>query len=149
MDAAETKLAPVPPAEADRADAVRLFDDLSRSDVDFAGGKGANLGELTAAGFPVPPGFVVGAPAYAAFCEETGLREEIESRLSKVDVEDTGLLSKAATEVRALVESKRMPDWLEAAIVDSYRRLEGGKGRRSRFAPPRPPRTPSPLPLPA
>ena len=45
----------------------RPFTDLRRDDVQYAGGKGANLGELTAAGLPVPPGFVVGAPAYAAF----------------------------------------------------------------------------------
>ena len=48
-------------------DAVRPFAELRRDDVDYAGGKGANLGELTAAGLPVPDGFVVGAPAYAAF----------------------------------------------------------------------------------
>ncbi len=150
MDLAERKLEPVSPSEADRADATRHFDDLSRADVDYAGGKGANLGELTAAGFPVPPGFVVGAPAYAAFCEETGLREEIESRLAEVDVEDTAALSKATEEVRVLVESKSMPDWLEAAIVESYRRTRTARrGSRSRFAPPPPPRTPSPPPLPA
>lgn len=45
------------------AGAVRRFGELSRADVAFAGGKGANLGELTRAGLPVPSGFVVGAPA--------------------------------------------------------------------------------------
>src|SRR5580692_3439882 len=45
---------------------TRPFSELSRADIPYAGGKGANLGELTAAGLPVPPGFVVGAPAYAA-----------------------------------------------------------------------------------
>src|SRR3954468_10122341 len=34
--------------------AVRSFGELSRADVPFAGGKGANLGELTRAGLPVP-----------------------------------------------------------------------------------------------
>ncbi|MGA9856831.1 MAG: PEP/pyruvate-binding domain-containing protein, partial [Solirubrobacteraceae bacterium] len=48
---------------------IRPFTDLSNADLDYAGGKGANLGRLTQAGVPVPPGFVVGAPAYAAFCE--------------------------------------------------------------------------------
>ena len=42
-------------------DPIRRFEDLSRADVPYAGGKGANLGELTAAGLPVPGGFVVGA----------------------------------------------------------------------------------------
>lgn len=35
------------------------FEELSRNDVPRAGGKGANLGEMTRAGLPVPPGFVV------------------------------------------------------------------------------------------
>ncbi|HST39533.1 MAG TPA: PEP/pyruvate-binding domain-containing protein, partial [Conexibacter sp.] len=53
---------------------VRGFDELTRADVAFAGGKGANLGELRHASLPVPPGFVVGAPAYAAFLDAGGLR---------------------------------------------------------------------------
>ena len=41
-------------------DCARTFSELTRADVPFAGGKGANLGELMHAGLPVPPGFVVG-----------------------------------------------------------------------------------------
>ncbi len=104
-------------------DAVRGFESLSRADVAYAGGKGANLGELTAAGFPVPPGFVIGAPAYAAFCEQGGLRDRIEARLAGVDVEDTAALERAATEVRAMVEEEPVPEWLSAAIREAYGRL--------------------------
>jgi len=35
---------------------VRRFVDVRKQDVEFAGGKGANLGELTRAGLSVPPG---------------------------------------------------------------------------------------------
>ena len=35
------------------------FDELRKDDIALAGGKGANLGELSHAGLPVPPGFVV------------------------------------------------------------------------------------------
>ena len=38
---------------------VEFFEELSKDDVDIAGGKGANLGELTNAGINVPPGFVI------------------------------------------------------------------------------------------
>ncbi|WP_346270748.1 PEP/pyruvate-binding domain-containing protein, partial [Pseudonocardia sp.] len=48
---------------------IRRFDELARDDVDVAGGKGANLGELTRAGFPVPPGFVLTTDAYRAVVE--------------------------------------------------------------------------------
>jgi pyruvate, water dikinase len=107
-------------------DAVRGFADLSREDVDYAGGKGANLGELTAAGFPVPPGFVVGAPTYAAFCDAGGLRERIERRLSAVDVEDTEALERASHDVRAEVEAEPLPEWLAEAVREAHERLAGG-----------------------
>jgi pyruvate,water dikinase len=114
-------------SQAVAAEAVREFADLSRADVDYAGGKGANLGELTAAGFPVPPGFVVGAPAYAAFCDGGGLRERIERRLAAIDVEDTDELGRAAAEVRAEVEAEPLPEWLAEAIRDAYGRLAAGE----------------------
>lgn len=106
-------------------DAVRGFDRLDRGQVPFAGGKGANLGELTAAGLPVPPGFVIGAPAYAAFCDATGLRARITERLSSLDVDDTDALEQAAREVRAMVEATPIPDWLAEAIRESYLALAG------------------------
>ena len=108
--------------------AVHSFAELSREDVPEAGGKGANLGELAAAGFPVPPGFVVGAHAYAAFCEANGLRARIAQRLESVDVDDSAALEQAAREVRALVESEPVPESLERAIRDAYRVLAGLEG---------------------
>jgi pyruvate, water dikinase len=102
---------------------VRPFAELSHDDVAFAGGKGANLGELTRAGIPVPPGFVVGAPAYAAFCDDGGLRERIGALLEGLDVEDTEALTAATARVRAMVESEPVPEWLEMAIVRAYRSI--------------------------
>lgn len=43
---------------------VKPLADTSATDAAFSGGKGANLAALTAAGFPVPEGFVIGVPAY-------------------------------------------------------------------------------------
>jgi pyruvate, water dikinase len=102
---------------------------LSRADVPYAGGKGANLGELTAAGMPVPDGFVVGAPTYAQFVDETGLRERIATRLADLDVDDTAALEAAAREIRAMVETEAVPDQIRSAIADSYAALGGGEGR--------------------
>lgn len=99
--------------------AVRPFSDLNVQDVDYAGGKGANLGELTAAGLPVPPGFVIGAPAYAAFCEQTGLRARLAELLDGVDVEDTRALAQAAQAARVLFDQTAIPDWLTGRIRDA------------------------------
>jgi len=101
-------------------DPIRRFEDLSRADVLYAGGKGANLGELTAAGLPVPGGFVVGAPAYAEFCDSGGLRERIAERLGSVDVDDTEELAAATAEVREMIEAEAIPDAVEAAIRSGY-----------------------------
>ncbi|HVI38077.1 MAG TPA: PEP/pyruvate-binding domain-containing protein, partial [Gaiellales bacterium] len=40
------------------------FDQLEASSLEVVGGKALNLGILAAAGFPVPPGFVVTTQAY-------------------------------------------------------------------------------------
>src|SRR5512132_4428434 len=99
---------------------LRRFEELSRDDVDYAGGKGANLGEMTRAGLPVPPGFVVGAASYALFCDRGGLRKRIEERLSATDVDSTAELEAAAHEVRAMVESEAVPDEVAEQIRKSY-----------------------------
>ena len=111
------------PSPGDAPPAVAGFEALSRADVEYAGGKGANLGELTGAGFPVPPGFVVGAAAYGAFCDDGGLRDRIAARLEGLDVDDTGALGSASADVRAMVEAEPLPGWLEEEIRGAYARL--------------------------
>ncbi|MFN8162205.1 MAG: phosphoenolpyruvate synthase [Solirubrobacterales bacterium] len=111
-----------------RTDYTRDFEHLSRADVPYAGGKGANLGELTAAGVPVPPGFVVGAAAYAAFCDDGGLRGRIAEALSTVDVDDPAELDRAAAQVRGMVEAEPVPEAVERAIRESYAALAGDDG---------------------
>ena len=56
---------------------VRWFDRIRVTDTALVGGKGANLGELTAAGLPVPPGFVVTAEAYRDAIEHGGIDEQL------------------------------------------------------------------------
>ena len=43
---------------------VKSLTELERGSLPLAGGKGANLGVLLQAGFPVPPGFCVTTDAY-------------------------------------------------------------------------------------
>ena len=50
---------------------------LRLTDADLVGGKAANLGELIAAGLPVPGGFAVTAVAYLDSLEQAGLRDPI------------------------------------------------------------------------
>ncbi len=106
-------------------DPVRPFARLGRNDVAYAGGKGANLGELTRAGLPVPDGFVVGAPAYAAFLTQTGLRERLAELLDSVNVEDTGALRAASAAAQALFDETPIPEPLATEIGSAYEQLAG------------------------
>ena len=52
---------------------VSRFEEVRLGDAASVGGKGANLGEMTAAGLPIPPGFVVTAEAYLHAVEGGGI----------------------------------------------------------------------------
>ena len=56
---------------------IKNFKQLSKTDTEIAGGKGASLGEMTQAGIPVPQGFVILANAFDKFIEKTNLKSEI------------------------------------------------------------------------
>jgi pyruvate, water dikinase len=124
MSAAETHLATV----AMTGEPTRPLASLRGADVAYAGGKGANLGELTYAGLPVPPGFVVGAPAYAMFLAETGLRERLSELLDNVDVEDTAALQAASVAARDIFDQTPMPEQLAGQIRAGYERLASEAG---------------------
>jgi phosphoenolpyruvate synthase/pyruvate phosphate dikinase len=109
---------------------LRRFENLSRDEVDYAGGKGANLGEMTAAGVPVPSGFVVGASSYALFCVAGDVPERIEERLSAVDFDDTPALDAATRGVRAMVEAGIDCTSVNIDAVDRARRLIAAAERR-------------------
>jgi len=64
---------------------TRALADLRRADAAEFGGKSANLGELLAAGIPVPTGFAVGAGAYLDFVRATGLEGTISAALARSD----------------------------------------------------------------
>ena len=67
---------------------IVLLQDLDQRDVDIAGGKGANLGALIGAGFPVPAGFVLTTAAYDGFVTAHGL--EVNGRSWESFVSDPG-----------------------------------------------------------
>ena len=102
---------------------VKLFKELGKEDIPIAGGKGANLGELTSAGIPVPPGFVVLSTAYFAFLEHNHLRPKIHRILDSCDVSDPHQLTNASREIKKLLRGAEIPDAISREIFESYHRL--------------------------
>jgi pyruvate,water dikinase len=107
-------------------ESVIPFDRLSVGDVEVAGGKGANLGEVTRAGLPVPPGFIVTAPAYLQAMESGGVRDELASAAGRIDADDTAALSELAAHMHDLVHKAGVPDDLRRSIVEAYHSLGEG-----------------------
>lgn len=103
---------------------IKEFKRLSKEDVDVAGGKGASLGEMTNAGIPVPPGFVVLAGSFDRFLKETQTSADIEAILKKVDHRDTNSVDGASAEISAIIMNAPMPDDIQAEILKSFRELD-------------------------
>jgi pyruvate,water dikinase len=87
------------------------------------GGKGANLGELTAGGLPVPPGFVITGEGYLDAIGRAGVRERLAAILAEARQASPDDLDRLAGEARDLVHSVPVPEDLAAAVVGAYRRL--------------------------
>ena len=102
---------------------VKKFEELSKADIGIAGGKGANLGELTQAGIPVPPGFVVTAQAYEYFMDEAGINDKVMSILEETDINDTKALQAAAEEIKKIIVESPIPDDLVLYIREYYNEL--------------------------
>ena len=102
---------------------VEFFKQLSKDDIPIAGGKGANLGELTNAGIPVPPGFVITAETYRKFITDTGIVDEINDMLATLDINNTNELQKVAEEIKNLIVTTEIPSDIQTAIIESYNKL--------------------------
>jgi pyruvate,water dikinase len=107
---------------------IRWFDELQKTDVLVAGGKGANLGEMVHAGLPVPPGFVVTAAAYRTFIDEAGLAAAIQTELGALDVNDRGALEAAAEGIQARIREAPVPAAVRDALVAAYEELSRREG---------------------
>ena len=105
---------------------VLWFKDVGKHDTPSAGGKGANLGEMTQAEIPVPPGFIVSAQAYTRFIEQAGLRPVIEKLLSPLDYNDSAQLQRVSEEIKSLIRSTPVPQQIAAEIKKAYRQLGDG-----------------------
>jgi pyruvate,water dikinase len=99
------------------------FRDFAREDVLLAGGKGANLGEMTRAGLPIPPGFVITAPAYRLTVERAHIVDKICDLLLDLDRNNSTQLQQAEPRIRQLFVHIPIQEKLEQSIVEYYRAL--------------------------
>ncbi len=99
------------------------FQKLTSKDVGLAGGKGASLGEMTQAGIPVPPGFVILSESFERFIKETDLVQEIDAILHKVNHKEIHTVEAASEEIRELILNAEMPKDIADEIHGSFKKL--------------------------
>ena len=102
------------------------FTEIDSGDLPLAGGKGANLGEMTRRGAPVPPGFVVSVVSYEKFLADNGLDVRLAEILAGIDVYRTAGLVEVARAAQQAILSAPMPADLSVEIAEAYRELGEG-----------------------
>lgn len=104
---------------------IAWFSEIRKEDVALVGGKGANLGEMTSANFPVPPGFVITANAYYDFIRENNLNIKIKHLLSTTNFEDSRSLEQVSLHIKKLIKSGTLSNQLIKEVISSYNKLSG------------------------
>ena len=98
------------------------FTEIHKDNVAAAGGKGANLGEMTSAGIPVPPGFVITAEGYRHFISHNHYDAAFETMLREAG-EDEARLCACAEKLRDMILVGEIPEELSREISSKYASL--------------------------
>lgn len=104
------------------------LDELCKEHSELVGKKCANLGELTKAGFPVPPGFALTVKAYEEFLTATGAIHEVQQYFTTFvadpnNPQDMLKYVEASKVVRSIVESKVVPKNIKDSLTQYYNEL--------------------------
>jgi pyruvate,water dikinase len=109
---------------------IHWFDEINADHLEDVGGKGANLGELTKAGLPVPPGFCLSAHAYRDFLRQSALDGHIRATLAGITPGDPSQSEQVARGIQARLLEQSLPASTAEAVKQAYLEL----GMRSGLA---------------
>jgi len=100
---------------------VKNLYEICREDTSLVGGKGANLAKLSAAGFPVPPGFCITTKAYEEFIQHAGLKEKISTVIETSDPFRLEQMQKHGAHIRQRILESKVPQEIHNALLTAYR----------------------------
>ncbi|OGH02484.1 MAG: phosphoenolpyruvate synthase [Candidatus Levybacteria bacterium RIFCSPHIGHO2_01_FULL_37_17] len=110
---------------ANAAQFLVWFKQVGKEDIPLVGGKGANLGEISNAGFNVPPGFIITSKAYFKLVKENNLEAKIKHLLSTVNFDNQKSLEQVSKNIKKIISDSPVPQELASEIVKNYRKLGG------------------------
>ncbi len=108
---------------ADRSVNIKFFTEISKKDIAQVGGKGANLGEMTQADLPVPPGFCVTSHAFQQFLKASKLDVFIKEQLTGLDRNDSKKLQEVAEIIKEKIVASPMPEDIQKDVTNAYKKL--------------------------
>ncbi|MBI2065931.1 phosphoenolpyruvate synthase [Candidatus Woesebacteria bacterium] len=104
---------------------VTFLTNIDKEDIDVVGGKGANLGEMVKAGFPVPAGFAVTVAAYELFLEQNNLGSQIKNILKVTNVDNPEELEASSRKIQKTVVTGKIPEAVGKEVIAGYKKLSG------------------------
>ncbi len=102
---------------------VLSLEALDRSSLPFVGGKGANLGEMTKAGFPVPGGFCITTLAYKQFISRSKEMNKLLEELNTLNPNDLQDLRNIGKRIRDHLEQIDLPPQLCGDIIEAWKKI--------------------------
>ncbi len=99
------------------------FSQIRAKDLPLVGGKGANLGEMTHAGFPIPPGFCLTTIAFQQFMAACPDADEIYRLLDAVTPSDVEAVRRIGQQVRQTLLAVPVPPVVATAVGQQWQQL--------------------------
>lgn len=99
---------------------VLFFEEIDHTCVPAVGGKGANLGEMTQAGFPVPGGFCVTTEAYKDFIATSSEMAKFFAALANIDTTNLDQLRELGERIRAHLQQLPLAVEIRDAIIQAW-----------------------------
>ncbi len=99
------------------------FEEVDKNDIGLVGGKGANLGEMVNARFPIPYGFIITSKAYFDFIKQSGLKNKISQLLKNLNYDNPVELQQVSKNIQELINKASLPLDLSKQILHYYENL--------------------------
>ncbi len=96
------------------------FSEINARDLGLVGGKGANLGEMLRADFPVPPGFCVTTFAFEKFIAATPNADELYTLLDTIKTDDLDSMRVIGERVRQSLLKVPIPKEIAEAVKQAW-----------------------------
>ncbi|MGN9865160.1 phosphoenolpyruvate synthase [Bacillus swezeyi] len=106
---------------------VLNFHEIDKDQLSEAGGKGANLGEMTKAGLPVPHGFCVSTFAYRMLIKNSREMDRLFDQLDSLKYDDLEQIRLIGKRIREHLAFMSMPEEIQAAILKAL--IQTGKDK--------------------